>query len=69
LHNSKILLRYIVKNYNLLAGLFIKLKKVPKGTVEDGLLLNRDIFIDFFLIIAYNIDEQEYLLDLSVLLL
>jgi hypothetical protein len=42
---------------------------VPKGTVEDGLLLNRDIFIDFFLIIAYNIDEQEYLLDLSVLLL
>lgn len=31
--------------------------------------VNRDIFIDFFMIIAYNINEQEYLLDLSALLL
>lgn len=26
---------------------------------------NRDIFVDFFLIIAYNLGEQEHLLDLS----
>jgi hypothetical protein len=31
--------------------------------------VNQNIFIDPFMIIAYNIDEQDYLLDLSALLL
>ena len=31
--------------------------------------VNQNIFIDPFMIITYNIDEQDYLLDLSALLL
>lgn len=31
--------------------------------------VNQNFFIDFFMIIAYNINEQDYLLDLSALLL
>ena len=39
------------------------------GIVGKIVNVNQNIFIDPFMIIAYNIDEQDYLLDLSALLL
>ena len=36
---------------------------------KKGVNVNQNIFIDPFMIITYNIDEQDYLLDLSALLL
>ena len=46
-----------------------KCKTVIRHPIKKIVNVNQNIFIDPFMIIAYNIDEQDYLLDLSALLL